>query len=58
MKLIRQWCASTCVALLCTACVVAPAPHHHGKKVVVVKKPVPKTVIVKPVHVHPDQSPQ
>lgn len=54
MKLFKQWCISTCIALLCTACVVAPVPHHHGKKVVVVKKPPVKTVIVKPVRVHPE----
>ena len=54
MKLFKQWCSSTCIALLCTACVVAPTPHRHTTKVVVVKKPPVKTVIVKPVRVHPE----
>lgn len=54
MKLFKQWCISTGVALLCTACVVAPAPHRHATKVVVVKKPPVKTVVVRPVRVHPE----
>ncbi len=54
MKLFKQWCISTGVALLCTACVVAPAPHRHATKGGVVKKPPVKTVIVKPVRVHPE----
>lgn len=53
MKLFKLWCVSTSVALLCTACVVAPVPHQHGPKVIVVKKPPAKTVIVKPRRIHP-----